>query len=644
MTTMESLLTMLLTDVPRTDFEATLAGVERRREDGNPQGVPTLRELEIVTELRHELERHRTRASGLRGLFETACDLTSLQDIEAVLQAIVRRSRQLLATDVAYLMLIDTERGDTYMRVTVGTVAPDFTMIRLPMGIGLGGLVAEECSPHWTADYLGDHRFVHHIDDVVIDEHLVAILGVPLKIDRRLLGVLFAADRQARTFSQDEISLLSSLADYAAIAIENASVFRDTVNTMSEITTAKKLLDISYDRLQASIDFHEQLMSRVLEGGSTGDVAHAVVETLGGSLAVLDSEGRELARAGVLPFNEAEQASGTLARTAHGRDLVARADAERRSFLVELGACEYRVVPIAAGGECVGAIVWSRDTATDVDVSMLQWAATVMALLLLSARARDEIENRVREELLVEVLTVAQADRTGLIRRARLLDVDLDQDWIVLVAQPSSGVVTRAVRDRCSALASTMRGLAAARVDHVVLIVPGADAEAAADSAAMQFSRLADDGVVTVGGVGPCRDLQQVATLAEQARICAQAMEVLGRRGRGGTANQMGVYGVLLASNGHPQFEAWITGVLGPIRDYDERRRTSLMETLTKYFEHEGRVASAAEALVLHPNTMYQRLSRLDRLLGEDWRSGDRALEVRLALRFDQLRQMYKPV
>jgi hypothetical protein len=41
---------------------------------------------------------------------------------------------------------------------------------------------------------------------------------------------------------------------------------------------------------------------------------------------------------------------------------------------------------------------------------------------------------------------------------------------------------------------------------------------------------------------------------------------------------------------------------------------------------------------------MYQRLSRLDRLLGEGWRRGDRALEVRLALRFDHLRQMYKPL
>ena len=641
---MESLLAMLLGDAPRMEFEAALAQVESDRGSGLSSGLPTVRELEIVAELRSELERHRTRSSGLRGLFETACDLTSLQDIEAILQAIVRRSRQLLATDVAYLMLIDTERGDTYMRVTVGTVAPDFTMIRLPMGIGLGGLVAKECSPHWTADYLADVRFVHHIDDVVMDEHLVAILGVPLKVDGRLLGVLFAADRQARTYSQDEISLLSSLADYAAIALENASVFQDTINTMSEITSAKSLLDVSYGRLQASIDFHEQLMNRVLEGGSTRDVARAVIETVGGSLAVLDVEGRELARAGVLSDDEAGQALDTLARTAQRRDLVARADAERRAFVVKLGADECRVVPIAAAGECFGAIVWSRNTATDVDMSMLHWAATVMALLLLSARARDEVENRVREELLVELLTVAQADRFGLIRRARLLDIDLDQHWVVLVAQPSTGVVTRAVRARCSALASTMRGLSAARIDHVVLLVPSTNPEAVADSAATQLSNLGDDVVVTVGGVGPCCDLNQVATLAEQAKICAQAMEVLGRRGRGGTANQMGVYGVLLASNGHPQFEAWISGVLSPIRAYDKRRRTSLMETLTTYFEHDGRVTSAAEALVLHPNTMYQRLSRLDRLLGDGWRSGDRALEVRLALRFDHLRQMYKPV
>lgn len=642
MSTMESLLTMLLTDVPRTEFEAALAELAEGCAHDDTQRSPSARELEIVAELRNEFDRHRTRSLGLRGLFETACDLTSLQDVETVLQAIVRRSRQLLATDVAYLMLIDTERGDTYMRVTVGTVAPEFPLIRLQLGIGLGGLVAEECSPHWTADYLADHRFVHHIDDVVIDENLVAILGVPLKIGQRLLGVLFAADRRARTFSQDEISLLSSLADHAAIAIENASVFQDTVDAMSAIADAKRLLDVSNSRLQASINFHGQLMDRVLEGRSTADVAHAVIETVGGSLMVLDAEGRELAHAGVRPVCDSEPLMDTLSMRHEPRELVARAAAERRAFVVQLEGCEYRVVPIAAGRECFGAIMWFRDTATDVDMSMLEWAATVMALLLLSARARDEVENRVREELLVELLTATHGDRTGLVRRARLLGVDLDQDWIVLVGQPSSGVVVQALRARSTALATSTHGLAAVRMDHVVLIVPGTDADAAARHAATHFGNLADV-TVTVGGVGPCRDLNQVATLAEQAKVCAHAMEVLGKHGQGGTANQLGVYGVLLASIGHPQFEAWMNGVLGPVRDYDTQRRTSLMETLNRYFEHEGRVASAAEALMLHPNTLYQRLSRLDRLLGDDWRSGDRSLEVRLALRLDHLRRMYNP-
>src|ERR1700709_724129 len=104
MTTMQSLLTMLLTDVPRAEFEATLAEVETRRAAGDSRGDPTRGELEIVTELRNELERHRTRSSGLRGLFETACDLTSIQDIEAGLQAIAPRSRQRPAAAAARLM------------------------------------------------------------------------------------------------------------------------------------------------------------------------------------------------------------------------------------------------------------------------------------------------------------------------------------------------------------------------------------------------------------------------------------------------------------------------------------------------------------------------------------------------------------
>ncbi|MBM7093751.1 GAF domain-containing protein, partial [Streptomyces sp. S12] len=79
------------------------------------------------------------------------------------LQAIVQRARSLLGTDVAYLSLNDPARGDTYMRVTEGSVAARFQQLRLGMGEGLGGLVAQTARPYVTDDYFRDDRFQHTV-------------------------------------------------------------------------------------------------------------------------------------------------------------------------------------------------------------------------------------------------------------------------------------------------------------------------------------------------------------------------------------------------------------------------------------------------------------------------------------------------
>src|SRR5690606_12196625 len=122
------------------------------------------------------------RERELTALFDTARDLAALRDLDATLNAIVRRARALLGTDVAYMTLLDPQRGDTYMRVTDGAISPRFRRVRLSLGDGLGGLVAQTCQPYATADYFADTRFAHtrDIDEAVGEEGLVAILGVPL--------------------------------------------------------------------------------------------------------------------------------------------------------------------------------------------------------------------------------------------------------------------------------------------------------------------------------------------------------------------------------------------------------------------------------------------------------------------------------
>ena len=88
--------------------------------------------------------------------------------------------------------------GDTYMRVTIGSVSAYFQHVRLGMGEGLGGLVAEQVAPYATASYFTDEQLLHTpaIDRAVREEGLVSILGVPLLLSKSVIGVLFAGDRR----------------------------------------------------------------------------------------------------------------------------------------------------------------------------------------------------------------------------------------------------------------------------------------------------------------------------------------------------------------------------------------------------------------------------------------------------------------
>ncbi len=195
------LLRLLADETPLEDFHAVLADPSLTAVDGAQRLRVAVGDALQVLSL---LATRRRREQELSALYETAGDLSSLRDLEAVLQAIVRRARQLLDTDAAYLMLHDEQRQLTTMRVTDGIRTGAFKRAQLQLGAGLGGLVAATCEPYATADDSVDVRLSDRIDDIVGGEGLVAILGVPLRRRTSVIGVLFAANRRQRPFSPDE--------------------------------------------------------------------------------------------------------------------------------------------------------------------------------------------------------------------------------------------------------------------------------------------------------------------------------------------------------------------------------------------------------------------------------------------------------
>ncbi|NEA98598.1 GAF domain-containing protein [Streptomyces sp. SID13726] len=599
------------------------------RAEGRPaERITALEEAKVLAlRVRSELEGRRRREAELSALFETAHDLAGLRDLDAVLRAIVQRARSLLGTDVAYLSLNDPARGDTYMRVTEGSVAARFQQLRLGMGEGLGGLVAQTSRPYVTDDYFKDDRFQHTlaIDAGVRDEGLVAILGVPLTLGHHVIGVLFAADRRARVFEREQIALLGSFAALAAAAIDTANLLTETRSALTELERANAIIRDHSGVIERASDVHDRLAELVLRGGGVHDVAAAVSEILDGRV-----EFAETAPAEAL---ESSRAEGHAVR--HKDDWIAA---------------------VAAGGELLGALVLRGRPGLDpVDQRTLERAAMVTSLLLLARRSAAEAEQRVRGELLDDLLDVRDHDPRLLRERAARLHADLDATHVVLAARLDGSAadadLEAAARRRlwsaASHLAATRHGLAAARDGGTVLLLPLTEGDTATELARRTAGHLgtAVHEAVTVGASAPVRDLaaqpDTVAAAYEEGRRCLETLRLLGRSGDGAAAQDFGFLGLLLA--GDRDIQGFVERTIGQVVAYDDRRNTDLLRTLDAYFACGMSPARTKDELHVHVNTVAQRLERVGRLLGEDWQSPARILEIQLALRLHLLSGRARP-
>ncbi|MEU6530682.1 GAF domain-containing protein [Streptomyces sp. NPDC046928] len=595
------------------------------RAEGRPtEQIVALEQAKLLAlRVRSELEGRRRREAELSALFETAHDLAGLRDLDAVLQAIVQRARSLLGTDVAYLSLNDPARGDTYMRVTEGSVAARFQQLRLGMGEGLGGLVAQTARPYVTDDYFKDDRFQHTlaIDAGVRDEGLVAILGVPLTLGHHVIGVLFAADRRARVFEREQIALLGSFAALAAAAIDTANLLSETRSALADLERANEIIRDRSGVIERASDVHDRLAQLVLHGGGVHDVAAAVSEVLDGTV--------EFTEATAVP------AAALEASRAEGHAVRYRDD---------------WVAAVVAGGELLGALVLRGQPGLDpVDQSTLERAATVTSLLLLARRSAAEAEQRVRGELLDDLLDARDRDPRLLRERAARLHADLDARHVVLAARldavaadaEQEADARRRLWSAASHLAATRHGLAAARDGGTVLLLPltGDDTATALARRTARHLGTAVHEAVTVGASAPVEDLaahpDAVAAGYEEGRRCLEALRLLGRPGDGAAAEDFGFLGLLLA--GDRDVAGFVGRTIGPVVAYDERRGTDLLRTLDAYFSCGMSPARTKDDLHVHVNTVAQRLERVGRLLGDDWQSPARALEIQLALRLHRL-------
>jgi GAF domain-containing protein/CheY-like chemotaxis protein len=183
----------------------------------------------------------RLKSRRLETLTRLAQGLSATLSGDQVLERVVEAAVELLGSSIARLWLLDEDGRQLTLGASAGAVDAPEGLRTLAVGEGLVGLVVARRAAVTMPDVFGDMRVRNAAR--LRAEGIVSAAGVPLLVGPRLIGALAVGDREPRDYAGEELALLQSLADQAAIAIDNARRFFDEqtrrayLNALLEINT-----------------------------------------------------------------------------------------------------------------------------------------------------------------------------------------------------------------------------------------------------------------------------------------------------------------------------------------------------------------------------------------------------------------------
>lgn len=187
----------------------------------------------------------RRKQEELHKLYEITRAISSTLDLRTVLQLIMRHTNQVFKARAGSIMLIN-DQGYLTIEVAQGLSEEIIANTRVRLGEGIAGWVAMTGEPLLLEGKVKDPRFKSLVER---KDSIKSSLCVPLKTKENIIGVLMLRrPRSAAKFTDSQLRFLSVIADQAAIAVENARLYRQEKTRVAQMIELNKIL--SYEKMK----------------------------------------------------------------------------------------------------------------------------------------------------------------------------------------------------------------------------------------------------------------------------------------------------------------------------------------------------------------------------------------------------------
>ena len=161
----------------------------------------------------------------LKRLVELSVTLNSMLDLDGLLKLITGTAAELLGCEAASILLYDEKHPRLYFAAATGSDPEKLAEIPVPIEGSLAGTIFRTNQPMLLNNVQRDPRHYALVSDH-IQFKVRSLLGVPMRIKDRTIGVLEAVNKKDNVFTERDETLLSVTASHAAIAINNARLLK----------------------------------------------------------------------------------------------------------------------------------------------------------------------------------------------------------------------------------------------------------------------------------------------------------------------------------------------------------------------------------------------------------------------------------